>query len=474
MNFESKNFRQFNLPFNLESLDLVDIVDSSIDVKENDIVFISTKNEEDCQKFVAEAIEKKAGYIFTYLNLKLSHENVYSAQDFDGLLSSLSTFKYPQYKEKNTFGVTGTNGKTTTCHFLNILLGESKSEFVGTTTGKAMESVTKMPSLTTPTFVPLIKYISRNEEIQNIILEVSSHAIEQNRLSNLKFDKTSFTNLSQDHLDFHTSIDDYFQTKKKLFKPERSKFGIIFSNDWGIKLTKDLSIDYVTVGFESSDFATFKTRRQDKSATEGTLLIDNAKYDLRLPISGPGSVDNFLIAITNAYFSDGSFENYLVNINELRLPDGRYQKLVYKKKNVIIDYAHTPEALSELLTFAKGHYKKVLVLFGCGGNRDVSKREKMGKASEIADSIILTSDNPRDENPEGIIEAILNGISQKEKVTIIVNRKEAIEHAISNIDTEEEVIILTGRGHEAYQEVDGKFLPFNDYVVAEEILKGEK
>ena len=91
-----------------------------------------------------------------------------------------------------------------------------------------------------------------------------------------------------------------------------------------------MSIDYVTVGFESSDFATFKTRRQDKSTTEGTLLIDNAKYDLRLPISGPGSVDNFLIAITNAYFSDGSFEDYLLNIKELRLPDGRYQKLVYK------------------------------------------------------------------------------------------------------------------------------------------------
>jgi len=472
MSYESSNFKQLDLPFNLDYLNSVDIVDSSVDVKKDDIVFISTKNEEQCRKFVEESIEKKAGFIFTPLNLSLDYKNVIKAEKFDTLLSTLSSIKYPEYTNKNTYGITGTNGKTTTCHFLKILLGNNKSEFVGTTTWEQMQSVTKMPSLTTPTFIPLIKYVSRNEEIENIILEVSSHSIEQNRLSNLEFDRTSFTNLSQDHLDFHSSIDDYFETKKKLFSSGRSKFGIIFSNDWGLKLTKNLNVDYVTVGFESSDFATFKVDEQDESSTEGTLFIDQSKYNLRLPISGPGTVENFLIAITNTYFSDGNFDDYLVNVSELDLPVGRYQKTIYKKKNVIVDYAHTPEALRELLVFSKSHYKKVTVVFGCGGNRDPSKREYMGGASEIADSIILTSDNPRDENPEKIIETILRGVNHKEKVSIIVDRKEAIDHAIANLNIEEEVVVVAGRGHELYQEVSGKFIPFSDIGAVEEALKG--
>jgi len=471
MSFESSDFKQFDLPFDLDYLNSVDIVDSSVDAKKDDIVFISTNNEEQCRKFVEESIEKKAGFIFTSLNLSFDNSNVLNSEEFDNLLSTLSSIKYPQYKNKNTFGITGTNGKTTTCHFLSILLGENKSEFVGTTTWEQMQSVTKMPSLTTPTFIPLIKYLSGNDELQNIILEVSSHAIKQNRLSNLEFDKTSFTNLSQDHLDFHSSIDDYFETKTKLFSSGRSKFGIIFSNDWGLKLTKNLTIDFVTVGFKSSDFATFKVEKQDESFTEGTLLIDQSKYDLRLPISGPGSVENFLVAITNTYFSDGNFDDHLVNVSELELPVGRYQKTSYKKRNIIVDYAHTPEALRELLVFSKAHYKKVTVLFGCGGNRDSSKRENMGEASEIADSIILTSDNPRDENPEKIIETILKGINHKEKVSIIVDRKKAIDHAISNLNIEEEVLVVAGRGHELYQEVSGKFIPFSDIGVVEEALK---
>ena len=202
-------------------------------------------------------------------------------------------------------------------------------------------------------------------------------------------------------------------------------------------------------------------------------MIDDKKYDLSLPISGPGTIENFLIAITNVYFSSDNFDENLKNIQYLQLPDGRYQLIEHLNKNIIIDYAHTPTAMMELLNFAKKNYSNITVLFGCGGNRDSSKRNKMGKAAEIADSIILTSDNPRDENPEMIIEAILSGVTQKEKVSIIVDRQDAIKEAVERCKNEE-VVIIAGRGHESYQEINGKFLPFKDADLVYELLKGEK
>ena len=464
---------RYDLPFDLDYLSKVNIVDSSKDVSKGDIVFISSKEKEKCSKYVTESVNKEASYIFVPINLGFNNEKVYLKNNLQTILGEITSLRYPDYKEKNIFGVTGTNGKTTTCQFINILLGTNESEFIGTTKGEEISTVTQMPILTTPTFLPLVKYIDNKKHVSNFIIEVSSHSLEQNRLNDLKFKQTSFTNLSQDHLDFHLSIEDYFLAKKKLFQPDTTEFAIVFSNEWGKKLINGLEVDYVTVGFESSDFATFNIHDQNNSYTTGTLRIDDQKYDLSLPISGPGTIENFLLAITNVYFSSDNFDENLDNINNLKLPDGRYQLIEHSNKNIIIDYAHTPTALAELLNFAKKNYSNTTVLFGCGGKRDSSKRNKMGEAAEIADAIILTSDNPRDENPEKIIEAILSGITQKEKVSIIVDRNDAIKQAVKKCKNEE-VLIIAGRGHELYQEINGKFLPFKDADLVYEILKGEE
>ena len=287
--------------------------------------------------------------------------------------------------------------------------------------------------------------------------------------NDLKFKICSFTNLSQDHLDFHLSMDDYFKAKQSLFNSDRTKLAIIFSNDWGIKLANSLNIDYVTVGFNSKDFSSFQVTNQEAHTTEGNLTIDGNRYDLQIPLSGPGMLENFLVAITNAYFSNQSFSYTLGNIQNLTYPEGRYQCIKDGTKNIIVDYAHTPKALESLLSFSKQHYKRVTVVFGCGGNRDTTKRQLMGNSSEIADSIILTSDNPRDENPESIIEAILKGIENKKSVSVIVNRREAIEKAIREAE-EEEAVIIAGRGHESFQEVAGDYIKFKDSEVVSEIL----
>ena len=474
-----------------ESVSSGELVDSSIDVNQGDILLLNINNPDKLIKYVEDGLARKPSYILTgnypetsSINMqkyvhnleerpKVPYTRIIRIDDFSNFVQELVSMKYPTYKTKNLYGITGTNGKTTSCYFTKILLGEMNTEFIGTTEAGAMSKVTKMPSLTTPNFIPVAKYIQENKDKDNFIIEVSSHAIIQQRLDGIKFDVTSFTNLSQDHLDFHKSLEEYFKAKKILFSTEKSKFGIIFSNEWGLKLAEEIDIDFVTVGFRSSDFASFNIHQQDTHSTEGELLIDGKKYKVTLPISGPGVVENFLIAISNTYFLNTSFEKALNNIQNLSLPEGRYHSISKNKINIIVDYAHTPEALDKLLIFAKQHYQKVTVVFGCGGSRDSSKRELMGKSSQIADSIILTSDNSRDENPETIIKAILKGIDQKEKVLTVVDRREAIETSLREC-SQEEVVIIAGRGHESSQEIKGKHIPFKDIDVVEEILRGSE
>jgi len=468
-----------------------DLVDSSIDVKQGDILLLDINNSERLLDYVEDGLVKKPSYIFTpnfsqissvnkqnkfhdlEIRSKNTNTNIIRIDKFNNFVQELVSMKYPTYKTKNLYGITGTNGKTTSCYFTKILLGEKFTEFIGTTEAGAMRKVTKMPSLTTPNFIPVAKYIHENKDKENFIIEVSSHAMVQKRLNGIQFDVASFTNLSQDHLDFHESLNEYFEAKKLLFSTENSKFGVIFSNEWGLKLIEEIDIDFVSVGFRRSDFAYFDILHQDSLSTKGELSIDGKKYKISLPISGPGVVENFLIAISNTYFLNNSFEKALSNIENLRFPEGRYQSISKNNKTIIIDYAHTPEALNKLLLFAKKYYQKVTVVFGCGGNRDSSKRELMGRSSQIADSIVLTSDNPRDENPESILEGILKGIDQKEKVLTVVDRKEAIEVSLKEC-RRNEVVIIAGRGHEDFQEIDGKSIPFKDIDIVQEILKGEK
>ena len=462
---------KYNLPFDTTFLESINLVDSSLDIEPNDIVFIKTDNQKKITEYINESINKRASYVITSSEVDRDEINdqIINTDKIDNLMRDMVSVRYPSYNRKNLYGITGTNGKTTSCHFTKILIGDETTEFIGTTRSEEIEQVTQMPSLTTPTFIPISKYIEKNKQKDNFILEVSSHALAQDRLNDLKFKISSFTNLSQDHLDFHLSMDDYFKAKQSLFNSDRTNLAIIFSNDWGTKLANSLNIDYVTVGFNSKDFSSFQVTNQEAHTTEGNLTIDGNRYDLQIPLSGPGMLENFLVAITNAYFSNQSFSYTLENIQNLTYPEGRYQCIKDGTKNIIVDYAHTPKALESLLSFSKQHYKRVTVVFGCGGNRDTTKRQLMGTSSQIADSIILTSDNPRDENPESIIEAILKGIENKKSVSVIVNRREAIEKAIREAE-EEEAVIIAGRGHESFQEVAGDYIKFKDSEVVSEIL----
>lgn len=462
---------KYNLPFDITFLESINLVDSSLDIEPNDIVFIKTDNQKKIREYINESINKRASYVITSseVNRDEINDQIINTDKIDNLMRDMVSVRYPSYNRKNLYGITGTNGKTTSCHFTKILIGDETTEFIGTTRSEEIEQVTQMPSLTTPTFIPISKYIEKNKQKDNFILEVSSHALAQDRLNDLKFKISSFTNLSQDHLDFHLSMDEYFKAKQSLFNSDRTNLAIIFSNDWGIKLAKSLNIDYVTVGFNSKDFSSFQVTNQEAHTTEGKLTIDGKIYDLQMPLSGPGMLENFLVAITNAYFSNQSFSYTLENIQNLTYPEGRYQCIKDDTRDIIVDYAHTPKALESLLSFCKQHYKRVTVVFGCGGNRDTTKRQLMGKSSQIADSIILTSDNPRDENPESIIEAILKGIENKKSVSVIVNRREAIEKAIREAE-EEEAVIIAGRGHESFQEVAGDYIKFKDSEVVSEIL----
>ena len=251
---------KYNLPFDTTFLESINLVDSSVDIEPNDIVFIKTDNQKKITEYINESINKRASYVITSseVNRDEINDQIINTDKIDNLMRDMVSVRYPSYNRKNLYGITGTNGKTTSCHFTKILIGDETTEFIGTTRSEEIEQVTQMPSLTTPTFIPISKYIEKNKQKDNFILEVSSHALAQDRLNDLKFKISSFTNLSQDHLDFHLSMDEYFKAKQSLFNSDRTNLAIIFSNDWGIKLAKSLNIDYVTVGFNSKDFSSFQ------------------------------------------------------------------------------------------------------------------------------------------------------------------------------------------------------------------------
>jgi len=462
-----------NMPFNSDFLEEVNIAGSSVDVQNNDIAFISSKDDERTRKYIKDSIDRNASYVFVDCDFGIDNPKVITLNNFDEVYREIVSLRYPAYKNKSFHAVTGTNGKTTVASYIKTLMGGETVEFIGTTQAKLLDEVTHMPGLTTPEFIDIARIASKADSKERFILEVSSHSLVKERLGDIFFDVASFTNLSNDHLDFHKDLEDYFNAKCLLFEKSKSKFGVITSGFWGDKLMERIDIDYVSVGFTKEDFASFYPTKWEPHSIEGNLFIDGKKEKLILPIYGAGAIENFLVACVNVYLVENSTDMILENVKNLKNPKGRYQPLPKSEGSIIIDYAHTPEALISTIEFTKRFHKEVVVVFGCGGDRDPTKRELMGRAASEADKIILTSDNPRNEDPQEIINDILKGIINKKDVEIVVDRSEAIAKAI-NENQSEEVILILGRGHESHQEIKGQFIDFDDYKVALSVLENLK
>ena len=394
-------------------------------------------------------------------------------------LGTLASHFYRQPAESlSLIGVTGTNGKTSCCWFIAQLLSQlGKPCAVMGTVGKGVppEVTPCLNTTSDPISTQAFMRELVSEGVSSLAMEVSSHGLDQGRVEGLTFDVGVYTNLSRDHLDYHKTMDAYAEAKSRLFDGGRVKTAVINRDDQYAQVMIDRCskatsvITFSTVSPEAEVFAQNITL--DQQGVHADLVTPWGEGVLRTPQLGRFNLENLLAVIAAVCVQGHKLSKVLELVAELSTVPGRMQRLGGNDKPlVVVDYAHTPGALSSVLSSLKEHGASRLVcVFGCGGDRDRGKRPLMMEAAlSGAEKVVVTSDNPRTEKPEQIIADAMEGVSegQKSGVTAITDRAEAIEVAIAEAAAGD-IVVIAGKGHEDYQEINGQRLSFSDYEQAE-------
>jgi len=369
-------------------------------------------------------------------------------------------------KKIKIIGITGTNGKTTTAAAIYSMLLDldKKVAFQGTRGCFINEKRYRDKSLTTPPILQTIANIKKavDKDCEYFIMEVSSHAIDQKRIEGLDFALKIFTNISQDHLDYHGTMDAYIAVKSAFFTDESLK--LINKDDGKIRFNRK---NCMTYGADNP--STYKVAAYSlKEGVSGVIQKFDKMYDFYSPLHGFFNLYNLVAAISALdMLKVAPMEKICKSIEGFAGVEGRME-VVSSDPLVLVDFAHTPDGMDKVLDALKE--RNIIVVFGAGGDRDRDKRPKMGNiASRYAKKIIATSDNPRSENPKKIIEDIVAGIKDKSSLHIEVDRREAIKYAL-DIREENEIIVILGKGDEEYQEINGKKICFDDRKIVREIL----
>jgi len=456
-----------------KSINCNEIINSTLDISKNSILFLNNKSVDKLDKLIREALDKDVKAVITEENTTISNDKVIKVKNYDEIFQDILEKICPNYENKNFYGITGTNGKTTTGYYLNQLIS-SQSLFVGTTESSLFKKISNEEHLTTPKLFNVIKLLSleENNKINDVVIEVSSHALEQERLKGLKFKVSGFTNLSQDHFDYHKNIENYFNSKLKLFNSNFSEKFVYIDSEWGSKIKSLTTIPSFSIGMNKKNNLYIKNIIVTKEKYDINFEIEGKNYDVSVPLSGPESHLNYLLALSMAYFSElNDLDSILEASLKLKNPKGRYETIKFKDNNeIIVDFAHTPESINQVINFVKNKYTKVIVILGAGGNRDKKKRPLMGKAVNLADKIIITNDNPRYEDEEEIAKNILSGVELNKQAEIILNRKEAIIEGINNLE-KDSVLLILGKGHEKIQEFKNSSVEFSDQNIVKEYIK---
>ena len=452
-------------------------------IKSGNIFFAIKGNEFDGNKFISSAIKNGARIIISEsCNTEVKNNILYIKSNNVRKLFAEFSFKIFDNKFKKLIAVTGTNGKSSiTNFFYQILkLNKKKVATIGTLGIKSEKFNLELKN-TTIDPLSLSKYLNilKKNKIDYVILEASSHGLKQNRLDGLLFDIGIFTNLSHDHLDYHKNLKNYLDAKLYLFRELIKKNGIVIADKKIPQFKKIVEIsnrnklNLKSISTSNSDLQLISHHFEQ----ENQNLIIKYKdkfYKFRLNLIGKIQVKNILMTILAALGSGLKIKNIIKIMEKIRPIEGRLEKIGYIKNNskIILDYAHTPEALLTVLKNLKEQFPNtsISIVFGCGGNRDKKKRAKMGRiAASYCDKIYLTDDNPRKENPKKIREEIKKGIF-KTNYEEIPNRKLAINLAIEQLETGQ-ILLVAGKGHEKTQEFSNKKIYFSD---KQEILKSIK
>ena len=385
----------------------------------------------------------------------------------------------------NVFGITGTNGKTTTSYLLQQIwdFNNRNSGLIGTIETRIGDEI--FPNKRTTPEAPELQSIfaiMRERHNLNVVMEVSSHALALNRVEGTKFSVVAFTNLSHDHLDFHKTMENYYQAKSRLFKYGFSEKAIINIDDsWGKRLFEETEIEKISI---STHDQKANWRIIDSSLADPS---SSSKSVVELTIAGPGGI---LLSIATPLMGDYNSANVLMALalavesgidplsaanalSNAKGAPGRMESIELGQRfTAVIDYAHSPDAVSAALKAVRSSTKgRIIAVLGCGGDRDAAKRPLMGQALiSGADLAIFTSDNPRSEDPLSILNQMHEGIKLTENHFVIVDRSEAIKFAIENAK-ESDCVLVLGKGHETGQEIMGKISPFDDRVELKNAIK---
>jgi len=379
-------------------------------------------------------------------------------------------------------GVTGTNGKTSVSHYIAQLLSLTGTPCgVLGTLGYGMPGAMQEASHTTPDVVQANRVLSRvlAKGARAAAMEVSSHGLDQGRVDGLNITGAVFTNLTRDHLDYHGSMEAYGAAKARLFEREDVHFSVInFDDPFGRQLYETLDGKCDRIRYSLHEPQTELWLKEFQPTDGGfDAVIDGewGAFELSVPLMGSFNASNVLAAVATVMTLGATVEQVQQAAKQLIPPPGRLERFCSADGvRAVVDYAHTPDALANALAALRPHVTgRLICVFGCGGDRDSGKRPEMAKEAEkSADVIVVTDDNPRTESPEAIVQDVLAGFSSQDSATVIHDRAEAIRFAVS-MATSEDLVLIAGKGHEAWQEIAGKKLPFSDAAHVRQMLKLE-
>ena len=469
-------------------LDITNVDSDSRNIKENGMFIAIHGFETDGNSYIPDAISNGAVVIMVdeATNLKELNipENVTLLVVPDTRLAlsicACNFYDNPSKKFK-LIGVTGTKGKTTTTFMMKKILEKAghKVGLIGTIAIYIGDKKIKDSSRTTPESIELQKIFADmvNENVDVVVMEVSSQSLKLNRVNGCDFDYGVFTNFSHEHISEkeHPDMEDYFQSKLKLF--DMCKVGFVNADDiYSAKAGRLAKCEITTYGIDNFCHILAKDITITNSYVDFKVKLGTKNERVKTDIPGRFSVYNSLAAISVALYYGCDSEIIKTALENIKVP-GRSELIPNNKElSIMIDYAHSPESLENILQAVKTYTKgRVIVVFGCGGDRDKSKRPIMGEiAGRIADYSIVTSDNPRTEKPEDIVKDIEKGISKtKGKYEVIVDRKKAIEKSLT-MAGKKDIVILAGKGHEPYQEINNEKYPFDEKAIVKEILENMK
>lgn len=468
----------------LKGDDKVDINKIEYDSKkiQNSDVFVAINGfVEDGNSYIEEAIKNGAKAIVTEEEIDTSINDdvtIIKVESARKALALMAQVYYDRPASKlKIIGITGTKGKTTTAYMIRDILNAAgkKTGMIGTIYN-TYGNVQIEASRTSPESLDLQKLLKDmvDNDMKYVVMEVSSHALELDRVYGMHFIIGVFTNLSEEHLDFHKNMDNYLAAKAKLFT--MSDFALINGDDiYSPRLLKMINIKYATFGLDNEVNLTTSDLRVNASYIEFKMFINKMLETIRVNIPGRFTAYNALAAIGVASLLNVQMDAILLALANVKVP-GRSEVIdIGKTFTVMVDYAHNPSSLEAILSSIKKHAKgRIICVFGCGGNRDTSKRPVMGEISgRLADFTVITTDNPRDESPKKIMAEIESGIKNSRGLyKVIENRKEAIKFAM-RIAWKNDIILIAGKGHETYQILkNNKKIKFDEREIVREIAKG--